>query len=327
MHRKKNSYFLVTWDGKKRTWTALGTDYYKALVKYGQLLPTEIEPGHTFGHLAKEYLKTEFHKLSPATQESYTLALNNLVKAFGKAPVKAIRASDIGRYMDLRSSKHSANREKAVMSKILNLGVRWGWCDENVTKKISYHPSERRKRIITQEEFEAIRQASTSDLIPVFMDLAFVTGLRVKDLLTMTWLQVRDDGLYVKQSKNSVEGLYELTPTLTWVLSRARRLHGRSGKVRSLLKPTTTIIHKRNLDPYTYYGFRSIWRTTVQRAFPKHNENDPPPDIHIHDIRRTAITTAKQTGIRPVDFSLHKTESEANAYVIEIPKVRPLDLL
>lgn len=319
MHRKKNSYFLVTWDGTKRTWTALGTDYHKALVKYGQLLPPDIAPGKTFGDLATEYLKTEFNKLAPATRESYTLALNSLIKAFGKAPVNQIRPSDVGRYMDLRSSIHSANREKAVLSKILNLGVRWGWCEENVAKKVNYHPTKRRQRILTQDEFRKIRQASTSDLIPVFMDLAFITGLRVGDLLAMTWSQVREDGLYVKQSKNSVEGVYEFTDSLTWVLDRAKRLHGRSGTVRSLLKADTRIIHTRKLKPYTYYGFRSIWRTTVIRA--------KLPDVHIHDIRRTAITAAKQTGIRPSEFSLHKTESEANAYVVEIPKVKPLDII
>lgn len=94
-------------------------------------------------------------------------------------------------------------------------------------------------------------------------------------------------------------------------------MNDRSGKVRMLFKPETTLIQKRDLDPYTYYGFRSIWRTTITWAGLE--------DIHIHDIRRTAITAAKQTGIRPIEFSLHRTEAEANAYVIEVPRVRPLE--
>lgn len=48
-------------------------------------------------------------------------------------------------------------------------------------------------------------------------------------------------------------------------------------------------------------------------------------DVHIHDIRRTAITNAKKQGRRVQEFSLHRTESEANAYVVEVPRVRPLE--
>lgn len=317
MHRKGRAFYLVLWDGKRLHTTPLGSDYPAALAKYAKLMPLSIEPGSTFADLAAEYLKAEFHKLRPATQASYSLALDNLILAFGTAPVTEISAAHVGRYMDLRSSIHSANREKAVLSKILNLGVRWGWCTENVARKVEYHRTTRRRRIITAGEWSAIKLAATSDLVPVFMDLAFATGLRVGDLLALRWSQKREDGLHVLQGKNNVEGVYELTPALDAVLDRARRLHGRSGKVRSLLKPETAIIHKRNLEPYTYYGFRSIWRRTVERA--KH------PDIHIHDIRRTAITAAKQTGIRPCDFSLHRTEKEANAYVVEVPRVRPLE--
>lgn len=318
MHPKGKAFYLVTKQGQKRIWTPLGSDYAEACRKYGELVPMEPSPGRTFGDLAAEYLKTEFfQKLRPATRASYTLALGNLINAFGDAPVRLISAGDVGQYMDLRSSIHSANREKAVLSKILNLGVRWGWCDENVAKKIEYHSTQRRKRIITKAEFSKIKLAAKNDLVPVFMDLAFMTGLRVGDLLSLQWQQVTEEGIHVLQGKNNVEGIYEITDSLQLVLDRAKRLHKRDGKVRSLIRPETTIIHKRNLGPYTYYGFRSIWRRVVEKA--------KLPDIHIHDIRRTAITAAKQTGIRPIDFSLHRTESEANEYVIEVPKVKPLD--
>ncbi len=87
--------------------------------------------------------------------------------------------------------------------------------------------------------------------------------------------------------------------------------------MRKRIPEGTTIIHTRRLKPYTYYGIRSIFRRVVDRA--------KLPDVHIHDIRRTAITNAKKEGRRAQEFSLHKTESEANAYVVEVPRVRPLE--
>lgn len=317
MHVKSGTYYLVTGTGSSRAWVRLGGDYGSALAEYSRREHVKLTPGETFGELATEYVRAEFDKLKPRTRENYAAALKNLRATFGDAPVREISPAMIGRYMDLRSSKNAANTEKAVMSKILELGIRWGWCEENPARKIAYHPTKRRRRIITRAEWQAIRLASSSDLIPVFMDLAFMTGLRVRDVLALKWKQVTPEGLHVLQSKNRVEGLYQLTPALEAVFARARRLHGRAGRVRSLVHPETTIIHKRDLGAYSYYGFRSIWRRTIDRAELE--------GIRIHDIRRTAITAAKQAGIRPIEFSLHRTEKEANAYVIEIPRVVPLE--
>lgn len=148
------------------------------------------------------------------------------------------------------------------------------------------------------------------------MDLLYATGLRIGDVLKLKFDDVTEDGILVRQSKNQVVGVYELTDTLTDVIERAKRLHVKPG-VAKFLPKGTTIIHARSLKPYTYYGIRSIFRRVVDKA--------KLPDIHIHDIRRTAITNAKKEGRRAQDFSLHRTESVANAYVVEVPRVRPLE--
>lgn len=319
MHRKGASYYLVTWDGSRQKWRRLAADYATALVEYSRLLVTGLEPKTKFRDLAAEYVLAEYDQLRPRTRDNYARALQRLLDYFGDAPVREITPAHVGRYMDLRSSKNAANTEKAVLSKILGLGVRWGWCEENVARKIGYHKTTRRRTVISRAEWQAIKLASNSDLIPVFMDLAYCTGLRVGDVLALQWKQVTAEGLYVLQGKNRVEGMYELTDGLNAILQRARRLHGRKNPVAPLIRPETTIIHTRALKPYTYYGFRSIWRNTVGRAKLER--------IRIHDIRRTAITAAKQAGRIPSEFSLHRTEAEAAAYVVEVPRVQPLELI
>lgn len=316
MRHSHSAYYLDTGTGKDRKWIRLGKDYARALAEYGRLTTVSMAPRTLFKDLAGQYTLAEFPKLRPKTRESYALALENLLKAFGEAPVREITAAHVGRYMDLRSSIHSANREKAVLSKILQLGVRWGWCDENVSRKVAYHPTKRRRTIISKAQWQAIQLAAPSNLIPVFMDLALVTGLRVGDILALRWAQVTDDGIHVLQSKNSVEGIYERSPSLNSILERARRLH--SDAV-ALVRPTTAIIHTRRLQPYSYAGLRSAWRRVLVQAGCE--------GLRIHDIRRTAITRAKREGRRPQDFSLHRTEREAAAYVVEVPRVRPLELI
>jgi integrase len=318
MHFKSGAYYIVT-TSKPRKWLRLSSDRHEAWQKYAELLPTVERRGRTFGDLATECIKSaQWAKLAPRTRDDYDTALENLLRVFGDAPVTHIRETDVGRYMDLRSSIHGANREKAVLSKILQLGIRWGWCTQNVAQKINYHPTEARRRILTRTEWRAIWLAGL-DPLPVFMDLAFITGLRVGDVLALQWSQVREEGLYVLQAKNQVEGLYEMTQGLHDVLERAKRLHLKSDSVSPLLKPDTAIIHTKKFKPYKYAGIRSSWDRACVRAEVE--------GVRIHDIRRTAITMAKLSGRNPQEFSLHKTAAQAAEYVVEVPRVRPLEVL
>lgn len=318
MHQKGKSFYLAVWNGQKQVWTKLGTSYSDAMIEYCRLErvgnnPKEIR---TFSDLADEWKLSKYPKLAESTRASYDLALDNIIPAFGEAEPNQITPAHIGRYMDLRSSKHSANKEMAVMSGIFKLGIRHGHVSQNPTALIEYHPTKRRERIITKAEWSAIQLAAPNDLVPVLMDLLYVTGLRIGDVLRLRFDDVKTDGIMVRQSKNSVSGMYEMTKPLAAIFARAKQLHVQSD-IKKLIPAGTTIIHTRRMKPYTYYGLRSIFRRVVDRA--------KLSDIHIHDIRRTAVTNAKRQGRRPQDFSLHKTESEANAYVVEVPRVRPLE--
>jgi len=318
MHQKGKSYYLVVWNGSRNVWKKIGSTYADAMIEYVSLerLGDRTQKSQKFKDLVKEYKLNEMPKLAESTRASYNLALVSVLNSFGDADVTQITPAHIGRYMDLRTSKHSANKEKAVMSRVFQLGIRWGWCTENPAKLIDYHPTKRRQRIITKSEWSKIQLAAATDLVPVLMDLLYATGLRIGDVLKLRFDDVTPDGILVRQSKNQVVGVYELTKTLAAVIERASKLHVKPG-VTKLIPKGTTIIHTRNLKPYTYYGIRSIFRRVVDRA--------KLSDVHIHDIRRTAITNAKKEGRRAQEFSLHKTESEANAYVVEVPRVRPLE--
>jgi len=318
MHQKGKSFYLVVWDGTRSKWQKIGSTYAEAMIEYVKLerLGDRPQKSQKFKDLVAEYKLNEMPKLADSTQASYNLALVSVLNSFGEADVDQIQPAHIGRYMDLRTSKHSANKEKAVMSRIFKMGIRWGWCTDNPARLIDYHPVSRRRRIITKSEWNKVQLAAGNDLVPVLMDLLYLTGLRIGDVLKLRFDDVTEDGILVRQSKNSVEGVYELTNAMSDVIERARGLHVKPD-VTKLIRPGTTIIHTRRHKPYSYYGIRSIFRRVVDRAGIE--------DFHIHDIRRTAITNAKKEGRRAQEFSLHRTEKEANAYVVEVPRVRPLE--
>jgi integrase len=308
MHKKGPTYYLVLGSGAKRKWVNLGRNYFDALQEYKRHI-NDVPTEGTLAALAAHYVEQKWSSLSAATIESYEPALANVLAVFGDAPVEKITPGDVGRYMDLRPSKHSANREKAILSGMLQLAVRWGWCQTNVARAIDYHPCPKRRRVITRDDWASIHAAARSNVMTVFMDLSLATGLRVGDVLSLTWGSIRHDGLHVTQSKNNVSGCYRLSQDMRSILDRASNLHPQTN-----VHPGLHIIHTGKQSQYTYAGLRSMWNRTLERANLKY---------HIHDIRRTAITTAKQAGMRPQEFSLHKTETQAAAYVIETPMVEP----
>lgn len=318
LHFKNGSFYLVTGTGNKRKWHKLGRSRHEAYAEYARLIPTIERQGGTFAEVAADAVKHHWPTLAERTQKDYSRALESLLKYFGDAPIKQITPGHINRYMTLRSSKHEANREHAVLSAIFTYAISVDIVTDNPARKIGYHKTKPRKRIFTRKEWKKIWLAGL-DPLPVFMDLAFITGLRVGDVLALKWSQVTPEGLYVLQSKNQVEGLYRLTPGLQSVLDRAKRLHMRSDSVSPLLKPDTAIIHTKAMKPYKYAGIRSSWDRACKRAKVE--------GARIHDIRRTAITMAKQSGRKPQDFSLHKTEAQANEYVVEVPTVEPLEVI
>jgi len=315
MHLKAGAYYLVLGTGSARKWVRLGDERHKAYAEYARLIPSLEVSGNTFANVAANVVQAHWGTLAERTRQDYNRALERLLKAFRDAPIDQITTGDVGRYLDLRTSKNDANREQSVLSLIFRFAIRWDMIKENPARKLSYFERPTRQRIITHSEWRAIRLAAL-DPIPVFMDLAYVTGLRVGDIRKLTWANVTPDGLYVRQGKNKVEGVYTLTPGLLAVLEAAKRLHGMKGIARL---PHTAIIHTQKMKPYTYAGIRSAWDRACARAEVK--------GCRIHDIRRTAITHAKQQGRKAQDFSLHKTEAQASAYVVEVPKVVPLEVL
>lgn len=315
---KHGAYYHVYYvDGRKR-WHRLSKDYTEALRLYYEREAGELPRVTTFGDMVKHWQSRTYPTLKPRTIEEYDRAVRFLTPVFDKAPIDQIQPVDIAKYMDRRSSQHSANKEKAVMSSVFEFAIRWGYRKDNPARAISYHRTKRRKRIITVAEWKQIQLAAPNDLVPCFMDLAYATGLRVSDLLALKWSAIEGGMLSVDPAKTDnlddpVKAAYTVTPALESILERAKWLHRWRADYVLPPMPDAPIIGKRNADHYTRSGFHTMWRRVVLKA--------GIPDVCIHDIRRTAITDAKRQRGSAQEFSLHKTPSEADAYVVEGRKV------
>lgn len=161
-----------------------------------------------------------------------------------------------------------------VLSRVLSYAV-------DPLGKISTNPCEGIKQLYRVDRSETIwteadiaRLKTTCSLeIAQAVDLASHTGLRLGDLLRVSWSHVCDDHIAVAtgKSKQRREAIVPLDDTLRDVLAH-------------IPKRSTTILTNSRHRPWTADGFGSSFNKAKLAAGMKDS------DLHFHDLRGTAAT-------------------------------------
>lgn len=172
--------------------------------------------------IIQRYREQVLSKKARNTQATQNKQLDRLNKAFGHFQPRNLRPSHIAQYHDAVGTKapYQANRELALITHVLKYAVRWGYIDDNPAREIQRHPEHARTRYITHAEYTAVRTLAPL-WVQILMDLAYITGQRRADLLSLTRNQVTDAGLLITQSKTGKKLLIEWTPDLRATVARA----------------------------------------------------------------------------------------------------------
>lgn len=301
MYRKHGSYYFVTRDN---TWLNLGKDLAAAKRKWAEL--SGEKPAGGLARMMDRYLEEVASKKSPRTFADNKVEMANLRKVFGLMDPADVRPMHVAKYLDLRgeSAPVRANREKALLSHLYTMMMRWGVVDSNPCRGVHRNPEDKRDRYITDEEFAAVWQQA-NPTVRCLMDLAYLTAQRIGDLITLRYQNVTATAIQIRQGKTGAKLAITISPALRELLERVRHLHP---TVRGLYLFTT-----REGKPYTYDGISSMFKRAVAKAQLK--------DFHFHDIRAKAITDAKRAGLDAQGLAGHATETMTAHYV----KLRELD--
>ena len=215
-------YYLkpVIKNGKSTTqWIRLGKTEPEMLQALAEL---KSEGSGKMAAIIERYRNEILIKKARNTQGAQAKQLDRLKRAFGHMQPNHIRPSHLAQYHDLigADAPYQANRELSLIAHVLKYAVRWGYIDDNPAREIQRHPEHARKRYVTHDELQAV--ANVAPLwIKILMALAYLTGQRRADLLSMTKDQVREDGIYIRQSKTGTELLIEWTPELKAAIDEA----------------------------------------------------------------------------------------------------------
>lgn len=207
--RKNGSvYVFYCYWGKKEDGKSveipLGTDFDVAKIEWARLdqkaVPRTVK---TLDHVFDRYDRDVIPTKKSSTQRENRLALKQLRAAFGSAPVDAITPHVIAQYRDARTAKVRANREISLLSHIYNVAREWGLITvDNPVTGVRKNKEKPRDFYATDEIWNAVYAQAASELRDA-MDLAYLTGQRPSDVLSMRATDVIGEYLHVAQGKTS----------------------------------------------------------------------------------------------------------------------------
>jgi integrase len=264
---RHGAYFLV----KAGKWTRLGADLRTALIEYAR---RQAQTPGGMVQLIEQALPEIVADKRPATVKLYTLAarrLQEILAEFSPAEVTPQTVAQLRR--GLKDTPVMANKCVMVLKMVYQWALENGEATTNPCIGIAKFKETKRTRRITREEFAAIRQHA-SERLQVVMDLCYLTGQRIGDVLKIQRRDLTDAGVYIRQQKTDAELTVAWSPELRAAVERAKAQHGSVARMR--------------LVPWAYRTIHEDWTGAVLAAGVEH--------ATLHDLRAMSATELDQQG-------------------------------
>lgn len=323
-------YFDHGFVSGKRLYTPLGRDLPAALRQWAELAGESLGVGQvpTWADAARRYRIEVLPTLAPATQASYTFALDALDSVFGPVAIEKITANVASEYYDRRKVKRidektgkpkggpvTARNEMAVLSTVFNFARQWGYTNAANPRQGKKLPKSKRSVYVSDEQYRAIYDKA-DEILRDAMDLAYLIGQRPSDVLGIRRADIRDGRLEIQPRKTrrssgkriSIEIAGELATVLDRIKERPRTI-------------TSMLLFQRpNGDAVTLQMIQRRWQDARKAA------GIPDGEAQFRDLRAKAATDIDDLA-HAQKLLAHTTRSTTEGYVRgrSGEKVRPLN--
>ncbi len=302
VYRRHGAYWLV----KAGKWMRLGSELPEALTEYARLAQ---RPTGAMADLIDRAIAHIEPKLAANTRAQYRLAatrLKDILAEFRPDQVLPRHVAAIKAHY--ATTPNMGNRILSVLRQVFALAVEWQEVDSNPCIGIRRHAEARRTRYLTDAEYQAIRQAACPTLAAI-MDVAYLTGQRIGDVLGIRLADIEDGGILFQQQKTGARLRVAMTDDLRQAVTAARAL-------RTTVKGMT-LFHNRRGGRYAYGTIRDMWDRACAKAGIE--------DAHLHDLRAKALTDAKRESKDPQTLAGHTNPAMTQRYIRqrEIPTAQP----
>lgn len=308
IYRSHGAYYLAR-EGK---WLPLGRDLAGALAAYGRIIA---QPKDGMAELIDSALAHLSVGQATATVAQYRRLGASLRKIFSDFTPQQVESRHVAKLKtSMAKTPFRANQLVSLLRSIFALAVEWQIVASNPCVGILRLDQPKRTRYITDDEYKRIRQHACP-LIRAVMDLCYLTGQRIGDVLAIRHDDLTDEGIAFQQQKTGTRLLVRWSAELRAAVVNAKAL---GGNVRAL-----TLFHTRRGTPPGYQSVKLKWDEAREKA--------GIPDARIHDLRAKALTDAKREGKDPQALGGHTSAKMTDAYiriretpVVDGPSIRRL---
>jgi len=290
MYLKHGRYYFVQ-DGK---WHPLSKDYPESLRHYARII-SRCEGG--LSDLIERTL--ENLTVKPNTMKQYLGFAPKLKKAFIEFHPSQVKPRHIAEFLDHnRSTPAQANRMRSFLKSCFDNAVRWGMCDSNPVTSISpFKEKGRGDKYFSDSDYLAVRSAARPHLA-LMMDLAYLTGQRVGDIINLKSSDIRDGAVHFLQQKTGQRVAVEINDAIDEAIRSARELREARG---------IYLFHTGRGKPYSY--------NSISDAFKKAREKSGIRGVQFRDIRAKSATDAEAAGLNPGILLGHRNPQTTNRYL------------
>lgn len=255
----------------------------------------------TVKQLAREWRDAREGTWKASTKASYDTALDqHILPILGSARVGLVTGLDVERVMTAVRRKRDggnvalANRCRRVMHAMFEQAVRWQVIRVNPAAAVEKLPEAQRERgWWTRAEAAQFLQAVAGTRWHPLFHAGLTTGLRIGELLTLTWADVTNEGVTVKRTySQQVKGKIQDEPktrksrrTVPIPESLRAELEALRGKPSELVFPSQTGV--------------VLSQSHLRKVLIKYAEAAGVRVIRPHDMRRTYASLLAEAGHHP----------------------------
>jgi integrase len=248
----------------------------------------------TVADLCDRFEQEYLSKRRPSTQRDYRGILKTYVRPkLGRTKVADLAHSDIDalhREISKRAP-YRANRTVAVISRMLNLAISWGWRTDNAARGIERAPEQKRERFLSPPEIVRLTQVlkvhpertSANAIL-----LLLLTGARKSEVLGARWDQFDlEKGVWTKPSAHTKQNKEHRVPLSGPALALLRG-------IKDEVKCTTARTTK---SDFVFPGKDNQPLAEIKRLWSSICKTAELNGFRLHDLRHTYASILASSGL------------------------------
>jgi integrase len=242
----------------------------------------------TVSDLCDRFERIYLQRNRPSTQRVYRQQIAaDILPAFGKSKVAAVSHAEIDGFhhrLSARAPTH-ANRTLAVLSRMFNLAIRWGWRADNPCRGVERNQEQKRHRYLSRTELTRL-SAALAKLEDVSaanaVRLLLLTGARRGELLAAKWADIDlEAGVWTKPASTTKQATLHRVPLSAAAAQLLKQMRAQAGDDAEWVFPARGGGHRPHIN--------GAWIELRKAA--------NIPDARLHDVRHTYASILASAGL------------------------------